>query len=67
MPGCPWCRRTFATWPLARIHVKNCAKAPRPRWKDPRRGKNPLCFRLTGSLHRQGGVVAGQKEMILQH
>jgi hypothetical protein len=33
VPQCPWCKRTFPTWPLAKIHVKDCERSPRPRWK----------------------------------
>lgn len=32
-PTCPWCGRCFSSWPRAKLHVKNCAAAPRPRWK----------------------------------
>jgi hypothetical protein len=30
-PTCPWCRREFANWSLAKSHVKFCSKAPKPR------------------------------------
>ena len=44
-PGCPWCHRTFLTWSLAKIHLKNSDKAPCPRWKDLRRGEILADFR----------------------
>lgn len=31
-PRCFWCKREFASWSATKIHVKNCAAAPRPRW-----------------------------------
>jgi hypothetical protein len=31
MPRCPHCRRVYPTWVVARIHCKNCARAPHPR------------------------------------
>jgi hypothetical protein len=31
-PHCPWCRQIFDSWPEAKIHVKNCTAARRPRW-----------------------------------
>jgi|HubBroStandDraft_6_1064221.scaffolds.fasta_scaffold24523_4 ATP-dependent protease ClpP protease subunit len=36
-PKCPWCSRDFGSWPAAKIHVKNCAAAPRPRWAEHRK------------------------------
>jgi ATP-dependent protease ClpP protease subunit len=33
-PTCPWCGRDFGSWPAAKVHVKNCALAPRPRWAE---------------------------------
>jgi hypothetical protein len=64
-PSCPWCRRSdFANWSAAKIHVKNCSKAPRPRWKDPRRGKILADFRPAVSPSKGSAVVPGQKEMI---
>ena len=61
-PGCPWCRGTFPTWPLARIHVKNCPKSPRPRWKDPRRGNILADFRPCATQREAGSVIRGPKQ-----
>lgn len=31
-PQCPWCKRDdFPNWSAAKLHVKFCTKAPRPR------------------------------------
>jgi hypothetical protein len=50
-PACPWCPRIFSSWPAARIHVKNCGAAPRPRWlaekKRRKRGAHMAIIGLT--------------------
>jgi hypothetical protein len=65
VPSCPWCRRSdFANWSAAKIHVKNCPKAPRPRWKDPRRGKILADFRPCAAQREGVEVGPGPKQMI---
>jgi len=65
VPSCPWCRRSdFANWSAAKIHVKNCPESPRPRWKDPRRGKILRDFRPVVSPSKRSAVVPVQKQMI---
>src|SRR5438105_4298750 len=60
-PECPWCRNSFGSWPAAKVHVKNCPEAPRPRWMarqrrskqmaEPKTAIEPLSLREVAFEH----------------